>query len=49
MDAIIAATALAHGLAIWTLDGDLEVLAELEAGLRIHAPNVGCPAPRRGG
>lgn len=36
MDAIVAATALAHGLAIWTQDDDFEVLAELAPELRIH-------------
>jgi predicted nucleic acid-binding protein len=35
MDAIIAATALAHDLAIWTQDDDFEVLAELAPGLRV--------------
>jgi predicted nucleic acid-binding protein len=37
MDAIIAATALAHGLAVWTQDGDFGVLAELEPALKVHA------------
>lgn len=36
MDAIIAATALAHDLAVWTQDGDFDVLAELLPALRIH-------------
>jgi predicted nucleic acid-binding protein len=36
MDAIIAATALAHGLAVWTQDADFEVLAELAPALRIQ-------------
>jgi predicted nucleic acid-binding protein len=36
MDAIIAATALAHDLAVWTQDGDFAVLAELQPGLRVH-------------
>jgi len=36
MDAIIAATALAHGLAVWTQDGDFDVLAELAPSLRIE-------------
>ena len=36
MDAIIAATALAHDLAIWTQDADFVVLGELAPGLRIH-------------
>lgn len=36
MDAIIAATALAHGLAVWTQDHDFDALAELSPGLRIH-------------
>lgn len=35
-DSIVAATALAHGLSVWTLDDDFEVLAELEPKLRIH-------------
>lgn len=36
MDAIIAATALAHDLFVWTQDGDFEVLAELAPALRVH-------------
>jgi predicted nucleic acid-binding protein len=36
MDAIVAATALAHGLAVWTQDDDFEVLAELDPELRVH-------------
>jgi predicted nucleic acid-binding protein len=36
MDAIIAATALAHDLVVWTQDGDFEVLAELLPALRVH-------------
>lgn len=36
MDAIIAATALAHGLVVWTQDDDFDVLAELSADLRVH-------------
>jgi predicted nucleic acid-binding protein len=36
MDAIIAATALAHDLTIWTQDDDFEVLVELAPGLRIE-------------
>lgn len=36
MDAIIAATALAHDLSVWTQDGDFEVLAELAPALRVH-------------
>lgn len=35
-DAIIAATALAHGLSVWTQDDDFDVLAELVPGLRVH-------------
>jgi predicted nucleic acid-binding protein len=35
MDAIIAATALAHNLVIWTQDDDFEVLAELDPGLLV--------------
>lgn len=36
MDAIIAATALAHDLAVWTQDQDFDVLAELAPALRVH-------------
>jgi predicted nucleic acid-binding protein len=36
MDAIIAATALAHDLAIWTQDDDFSVLGELAPELRVH-------------
>lgn len=36
MDAIIAATALVHDLAVWTQDDDFEVLAELAPALRLH-------------
>jgi len=36
MDAIIAATALAHDLAVWTQDGDFAVLAQLEPALRVE-------------
>jgi predicted nucleic acid-binding protein len=36
MDAIIAATALAHDLAVWTQDADFDVLAELLPALRVH-------------
>lgn len=35
MDAIIAATALAHDLTVWTQDGDFDVLAELAPALRV--------------
>jgi predicted nucleic acid-binding protein len=35
MDAIIAATALAHDLVVWTLDDDFDVLAELAPALRV--------------
>ncbi len=35
MDAIIAATAVAHDLAVWTQDGDFDVLAELLPRLRV--------------
>jgi predicted nucleic acid-binding protein len=31
-DAIVAATAAAHGLAVWTQDGDFEVIAEIAGG-----------------
>lgn len=36
MDAIIAATAIVHGLAVWTQDDDFDVLAELAPALRVH-------------
>lgn len=36
MDAIIAATAIAHDLTVWTQDGDFGVLAELAPDLRVH-------------
>lgn len=36
MDAIIAVTALAHHLTVWTQDEDFEVLAGLAPALRIH-------------
>jgi len=36
MDAIIAATALAHDLTVWTQDGDFEVLGELLPALRVQ-------------
>ncbi|MGI8730641.1 MAG: PIN domain-containing protein [Solirubrobacteraceae bacterium] len=35
MDAIIAATALAHDLTVWTQDDDFDVLAELMPALRV--------------
>lgn len=36
MDAIIASTALVHGLTVWTHDDDFAVLAELLPALRVH-------------
>ncbi len=36
MDAIIAATALAHDLTVWTQDDDFDVLAALAPALRVH-------------
>lgn len=36
MDAIIAATALTHDLAVWTQDDDFAVLAKLAPQLRVH-------------
>ncbi len=36
MDAIIAATVLAHDLAVWTQDDDFDVLAELAPELRLQ-------------
>jgi hypothetical protein len=35
MDAIIAATALAHDLSVWTQDEDFDVLAQLAPALRV--------------
>jgi predicted nucleic acid-binding protein len=35
MDAIVAATALTHGLTVWTQDDDFDVLAELAPDLRV--------------
>lgn len=35
MDTIIAATAIAHGLVVWTQDDDFDVLAELAPELRV--------------
>ncbi len=35
-DAIIAATAVAHDLAVWTQDDDFDVLAELVPALAVH-------------
>jgi hypothetical protein len=36
MDVIIAATALAHDLTVWTQDEDFEVLAQLAPALRVQ-------------
>lgn len=36
MDAIIAATAVAHGLSVWTQDDDFDVLAKLAPTLHVH-------------
>jgi predicted nucleic acid-binding protein len=36
MDAIIAATALAHDLTVWTQDADFDVLAGLAPALRVE-------------
>ena len=36
MDAIIAATALAHDLTVWTQDDDFDVLTELAPDLRVR-------------
>jgi predicted nucleic acid-binding protein len=36
MDAIIAATALAHDLSVWTQDEDFDVLAQLAPALRVR-------------
>lgn len=37
MDAIIAATALAHNLIVWSQDDDFLVLAQLAPNLRVHS------------
>lgn len=36
MDAIVAATALVHDLAVWSQDDDFDVLAQLAPDLRVH-------------
>lgn len=36
MDAIIAATALAHELTVWTQDEDFAILSQLAPELRVH-------------
>ena len=36
LDAIVAATALTHDLAVWTQDHDFDVLAELLPALRVQ-------------
>jgi predicted nucleic acid-binding protein len=36
MDAIVAATAVVHDLAVWTQDDDYEVLRELLPDLQVH-------------
>ena len=36
MDAIVAATALAHDLEVWTQDDDFQVLSELATELRVR-------------
>jgi predicted nucleic acid-binding protein len=36
MDAIVAATALVHDLAVWTQDDDFDVLVELAPELRVE-------------
>jgi len=36
MDVIIAATALAHDLTIWTQDSDFAVLQELQPALQVQ-------------
>lgn len=36
MDAIVAATALTHDLAVWTADADFDVLAELAPELQVQ-------------
>lgn len=38
MDAIIAATALVHDLAVWSQDDDFRVLGDLAPELRVHGP-----------
>lgn len=41
MDAIIAATALVHGLTVWTQDDDFAVLADLAPRLKVSGGRVG--------
>jgi predicted nucleic acid-binding protein len=36
MDAIIAATAITHGLVVWTQDDDFDIFAELAPELRVE-------------
>jgi hypothetical protein len=36
MDAIIAATAVAHDLTVWTQDDDFDILTDLMPTLRVH-------------
>ncbi len=36
MDAIIAATAMAHDLTVWTRDDDFDVLGKIVPVLRVH-------------
>ncbi len=36
MDAIVAATALVHDLAVWTQDDDFDVLGQLAPSLRVY-------------
>ena len=36
IDAIVAATALVHDLAVWTQDDDFDVLGQLAPTLRVH-------------
>jgi hypothetical protein len=48
MDAIIAATALVHGLTVWTQDDDFDVLAELAPGLVVKHDQVDRPDDQAG-
>ncbi|HET7474427.1 MAG TPA: PIN domain-containing protein [Dermatophilaceae bacterium] len=44
-DAIIAATALVHDLAVWTLDADFERLAHVAPELRVIRADTGASPP----
>lgn len=43
MDAVIAATAITRGLAVWTCDADFELLAEIDPTLRVVQAGPSAP------